>query len=112
MIFHERINKSYSKSKIFPLEFLFFASALVALYFANIHGSQYLLCPLKALKISFCPGCGLGHSLHFIMHGHFKLAWQAHPIGFFAFPVIIYRIITLIPKLTLKKTNYAKQPLL
>lgn len=109
MIFYERINKTYSKSKIFPLEFLFFASALVALYFANINGSQYSLCPLKALKINFCPGCGLGHSLHFIMHGHFKLAWQAHPIGFFAFPVIIYRICTLTNKTQLKITQYAKQ---
>jgi hypothetical protein len=105
----ERVKNILLKSKSLPTELLFFSTALLALYFADINGAQYSLCPLKALKISFCPGCGLGHSLHYIMHGQFKIAWQAYPIGFFALPVIISRIITLIPKPPVKLINYAKQ---
>ncbi|MFC5282456.1 DUF2752 domain-containing protein [Pedobacter alpinus] len=53
------------------------------------------LCPLAYFNFKFCPGCGLGHSLHYFMHFEWLKAWKAHPIGFFAFFVIIHRIYTL-----------------
>ncbi|MEO5910036.1 MAG: DUF2752 domain-containing protein [Pelobium sp.] len=53
------------------------------------------LCPLAWLGFKFCPGCGLGHSLYYLMHFQFLNSWHAHPIGIFAFFVIIYRICTL-----------------
>jgi hypothetical protein len=77
------------------LELLFFLSALVSLYFSDINQSHFNLCPLAAMGFSFCPGCGLGHSIYYLMHLNFIQSWESHHLGFFAFIVIIHRIYTL-----------------
>ncbi|MFD1628902.1 DUF2752 domain-containing protein [Pseudopedobacter beijingensis] len=67
------------------------------------------LCPIHQLGFSFCPGCGLGRSIHYLMHGQWSLSWKMHPLGFFAFFVIISRICTLTKKTFLQtkfKTNH------
>lgn len=70
--------------------------ALIALYFMEPGGSHFSLCPLHNVGISFCPGCGLGHSLHYLMHFQLKASFVAHPLGWFAFIVLIHRIGVLI----------------
>lgn len=90
------------KYKAFPLEIVFFTAALVILFFTNVTQPQYSLCPLKLLNLNFCPGCGLGHSLHYLMHGELKLAWQTHYLAFLALPVLVHRICLLTYKFILK----------
>ena len=97
-----RILFMIKKIKLLPLELLFFTAALIDLFFANATNPQYILCPLKILKLNFCPGCGLGHALHYLMHGKFKLAWQTHYLAFLALPVLVHRICLLTYKFILK----------
>jgi hypothetical protein len=81
--------------KSYGLEILFFSSALILLYFMDIHKPHVSLCPFAYFGFKFCPGCGLGHSLYYLMHFQIQNSWKAHPIGIFAFVVIIYRLCTL-----------------
>lgn len=86
-----------------PLELLFFSTALVLLYFLNPAQEHHSLCIINRLGFDFCPGCGLGRSIHYLMHGEFGKSFQIHPLGFFGFFVIIYRIYSLIIKIVNNK---------
>jgi hypothetical protein len=77
------------------LELLFFIAALVFLFFLDINQTHFTLCPLAAMGFNFCLGCGLGHSIYYLMHLNFIQSWESHHLGFFAFIVIIHRIYTL-----------------
>ncbi|PSQ81115.1 MAG: hypothetical protein BRD46_02905 [Bacteroidetes bacterium QS_8_68_15] len=50
---------------------------------------------LRLLGLPFCPGCGLGHSVAFLLDGQLAAALRAHPIGPFALTVLTARIATL-----------------
>lgn len=39
------------------------------------------LCPLDALGVPFCPGCGLGHAVAHLARGELAASLQAHPLG-------------------------------
>jgi len=53
------------------------------------------LCPLKALGISFCPGCGLGHAMGYLARGEWGLAFRTHPFAPAVAGVLLHRIVTL-----------------
>ena len=79
-------------------ELLFWLTALVLLFFmvpANMH---FTLCPLSNLGFDFCPGCGLGHSIHYAMWFDFAQSFSSHPLGIIALFIILYRISQLIIK--------------
>jgi len=54
------------------------------------------LCIFKWFGFSWCPGCGLGHSVSWLLHGHLQQSWDHHPLGIFALPVLIHRIYILL----------------
>ena len=60
---------------------------------ANDH---FQLCVFKWLGFSFCPGCGLGHAVSWLLHGNFHLSWEEHPLGIFALLILIHRIFILL----------------
>ena len=60
---------------------------------AEVHFS---LCIFKWIGLSFCPGCGLGHSISWLFHGKLQQSLNAHPLGIFAVVVLLFRIFTLI----------------
>jgi len=73
-------------------------------------GTHYSLCLFKIAGISFCPGCGLGHSISYLLQGNIRASFSAHPLGFFALVIILYRVykLTLLNLFTQKiKNNYA-----
>jgi hypothetical protein len=77
-------------------ELIFWVSALVALAIADpATPGHYSLCPLKAMGFTWCPGCGLGHSISWLLHGSISNSWQAHWLGIPATCIILYRIYTL-----------------
>jgi hypothetical protein len=77
-------------------ELIFWLSAIIALAVADPSASSdYTLCPLKLVGITWCPGCGLGHSISWLLHGDIKNSWHAHWIGIPALPIILYRIYDL-----------------
>lgn len=57
---------------------------------------HFQLCVFKWLGFSFCPGCGLGHSVSWLLHGNLVMSWQEHPLGIFALLVLIHRIYILL----------------
>jgi len=68
------------------------------------------LCIFKFLGITFCPGCGLGHSISYLFHGNIQASFSSHPLGIFAVIIILFRIYKLLQLHILSKkikTNYA-----
>ncbi|PWK67656.1 uncharacterized protein DUF2752 [Mucilaginibacter oryzae] len=57
--------------------------------------SHFTLCPLKLMGIGWCPGCGLGHSIIYLLHGDVAASFNAHWLGIPAAIVIINRIWVL-----------------
>ncbi|MHB8205860.1 DUF2752 domain-containing protein [Mucilaginibacter sp.] len=91
-------------------ELTFWIAALIAL--GASHPSQathFTLCPLKLMGITWCPGCGMGHAIAFLLHGDLRNSFHAHWLGVPAFIIILYRIYDLIrqrvsePSYTLSK---------
>ena len=83
------------KLRIINIEALIWISALVYLYFINAN-SHFSFCIFKNLGIDFCPGCGLGRSIHYLMHFEVAKSISVHPLGIFALPVLLHRIFVLI----------------
>jgi hypothetical protein len=48
------------------------------------------------MGIGWCPGCGLGHAIAFLLHGNVVKSWRAHWLGVPALVMIVYRIYELI----------------
>nr|WP_255476779.1 DUF2752 domain-containing protein [Mucilaginibacter sp. AK015] len=65
--------------------------------FTNPAGqSHFSLCPLKALGLTWCPGCGLGHAISYLFRGDIINSFRAHWLGIPVFAVLLYRIYTLL----------------
>lgn len=56
---------------------------------------HYSLCFFKYAGLSWCPGCGLGHSISYLFHGDWRASFHAHPLGLPAVLIILYRIYIL-----------------
>jgi hypothetical protein len=96
------INKILCNTKVIfqrCFELTFWVSALLLLALISPTDNHYSLCPLNAVGISFCPGCGLGHSISWLFHGNIEKSLVSHPLGIFAVAVLIHRIITLLIRL-------------
>ncbi|KAA2245828.1 DUF2752 domain-containing protein [Chitinophaga agrisoli] len=89
------------------IELLVWPLALTALYFMNPHGSGPSLCPLKWLGVPWCPGCGLGHAIHYLLHGNWRASWNSHPMGAFALIVLLYRTFDL-ARQAFRNSSYLK----
>jgi hypothetical protein len=93
------INKALSFFRFINLEAAVWICGLIFLMILPT-GSEphFSLCPFKNIGISFCPGCGLGKSIHCLFILDFKSSFAAHPLGLFALIIITGRIIGLIKK--------------
>ncbi|WP_448701881.1 DUF2752 domain-containing protein [Mucilaginibacter sp. AW1-3] len=81
------------------LELIFWVTALLCLSLASpVSTSHFTLCPFRLMGFSWCPGCGLGHSIIYLFHGRFSASWHAHWLGVPAVAIIFYRITQLFSK--------------
>ena len=65
-----------------PLEAVLWAGGLLAMAAMDPRAEHFVgLCPLDALGLSFCPGCGLGHAVAYLARGALVASVQAHPLG-------------------------------
>jgi hypothetical protein len=88
-------------------EVSFWVTALILLAWMPFGEDSFSLCPFHSIGLPFCPGCGLGRSVHLIFEGDFIGSFRKHPLGFAALIIILNRIFTLI-KINLKnKQLYA-----
>jgi hypothetical protein len=47
------------------------------------------------MGITWCPGCGIGHAISWLIHGDLAKSFHAHWLGVPALILIIYRIYVL-----------------
>ncbi len=77
-------------------EALIWISGILVLAFIDVDGSSHFsVCPFKNIGIDFCPGCGLGKSIHYLLSLEIEKSLSAHPLGLFAFAVLFRRIYEL-----------------
>jgi len=85
-------------------ELLIWLGALVLLYFLDVEQEHFSLCVINALGFSWCPGCGIGHSIHYALQLDFSNAWREHYFGIPATGIILFRTGQLVsPLLNFKK---------
>ncbi|QKJ33217.1 DUF2752 domain-containing protein [Mucilaginibacter mali] len=77
------------------IELLFWVAALIALGFSDPTQTHFVLCPLRLMGFTWCPGCGIGHAIAYLFHGNIAASWHAHWLGIPALAVLLYRIVTL-----------------
>ena len=73
-------------------ELLFWLFAIAALFFLPENKPDTSLCISGLLGLGHCPGCGIGHSIHYALHLHFTASFQHHPMGIIGVLVIFIRI--------------------
>ena len=79
-----------------PWEAVIWTGGLVYLACISPQANHHLtICPLKLLGFDHCPGCGLGLSISYLLHGNLVDSWNTHPLGIFALPVLVWRISSL-----------------
>ncbi|MFB6231445.1 MAG: DUF2752 domain-containing protein [Salinibacter sp.] len=74
--------RAYRWAMGLPFEALFWTAGLVAMAAMDPQGDHlFSLCPLDAVGVSICPGCGLGHAVAYLARGELVASVQAHPLG-------------------------------
>ncbi len=72
---------------MFPWEALVWIGGLVVISLPDpTIVRSWSLCVFDLLGITFCPGCGLGHAVAFLVRGELELSLASHPL---AIPVVI-----------------------
>ena len=100
-------------NKKLPLELMMWSAALILLALLHPSPNHFTLCPLENMGIYWCPGCGLGRSISYLLHGEIKSSIQQHWFGIPALYILIYRILQLLNKFLLNlvvpnRINYGK----
>lgn len=73
-------------------ELISWLTFICVLYFLPVDQSQQSLCLSRLLGFGKCPGCGLGHSICYALHGRINDSFQAHIMGIPGLLVIFNRI--------------------
>ncbi|MCZ2442290.1 MAG: DUF2752 domain-containing protein [Flavobacteriales bacterium] len=63
------------------------------------------MCLYHWFGFSFCPGCSLGNSLSYLLHGQIIESFRLHPLGIPALIILLFRIA----KLNSQLINHIKQ---
>ena len=80
-------------------------------YFALIDPSastSLSICPLHNLGFQYCPGCGLGRSISFLLHGDILSSIQTHLLGIPAALVLGGRTISILAN-AWRRRHYLQQ---
>ena len=88
------------------LEAWVWTCALVWLAFSDPSvGVHFSLCPLRALGIDICPGCGLGRAVSYALHGQLAESFRCHLLGVPAIVVLGSRVAALFRDAVRRKFN-------
>jgi hypothetical protein len=88
-------------------ELICWVTSLVYLFLPLHEGP--VVCIFKVIGFSHCPGCGIGHAIHYAMHGQFAESFNAHYSGIPAVIIICHRIFQLTTQSLPKPTNNGKK---
>lgn len=72
-------------------EQLTWLTALGCLYFMEPGGPS--LCLFKAVGLAHCPGCGIGSSIHYALHGQVASSFEAHWLGVPAAVLLLFNTV-------------------
>ena len=78
------------------LELLFWIAALIVLFFLPAEKSESSLCIFSWLGFGQCPGCGIGHAIHYALRLHLSASFAHHPMGIPGVIIIFIRIKKLL----------------
>ena len=83
-------------------DLLFWIAALIILFFLPEGKSESSLCVFTLLGFGHCPGCGIGHAIHYALHLNLPASFTHHPMGIPGVIIIFIRIKQLLypPKQT------------
>ncbi|MDP2208845.1 MAG: DUF2752 domain-containing protein [Bacteroidota bacterium] len=71
--------------------------ALLWLGLSDPHANtNFSLCPLKNTGINDCPGCGLGRSVSYALHGEFSQSFHIHFLGIPTIIILTFRVCSLL----------------
>lgn len=103
--------KMSSLKKYFSLELFFWIIALLYLSMTDPAAPHFSFCLFKFLGFSNCVGCGIGHSIAYLLQGDLIKSFETHWLGTFAVLIIVYRILQLIIYKTKTKPKNGKSVL-
>jgi hypothetical protein len=66
------------------------------LFFLPENKTETSLCVFSALGFGKCPGCGIGHAMHFALRAEWLESLKHHPLGILAVVILLNRIRQLI----------------
>jgi hypothetical protein len=72
--------------------------ALGFLFFMDVDSSSASFCLFKGVGFNSCPGCGIGHAIHYALHLNFSQSFSEHVLGIPASLGILYLIFKPILK--------------
>jgi hypothetical protein len=76
--------------RTFAVEIMIWSGALIILAMTEPSGSHLVtFCPVSLAGFSWCPGCGLGRSIAYALHGDIASSVQMHWLGI---PVLVFLI--------------------
>ena len=82
---------------LLPIEAVIWTAGLIGLAIYNPFEGQHLsVCVFDNLGFRYCPGCGIGRSVSFLLHGDVRASFEAHPLGFIAILLLSFRIGKLV----------------
>lgn len=79
------------------LEAAFWIAGLLAVGVSDPTAPSFVeLCLFKAIGLSGCPGCGLGHAMGYLFRGEWALAVQSHWFSPVVLGILVSHIVSLL----------------
>jgi len=77
-------------------ELAVWVGSLLWLGFSEVESAHYSVCLFRAVGLSHCPGCGLGHGISHLFHGRLAESWASHPLTIPALLILLNRMRQLL----------------
>jgi hypothetical protein len=88
--------KLLSHLKTIPFELIFWVAGLLYLLLSPLAVELPMqLCLFRKIGLDFCPGCGLGESIGWLLRGEFGRSIETHILGPLAVAIIVHRVFQL-----------------
>src|SRR5690349_2195794 len=81
--------------------------ALLVLFFLDPARESLSVCVFKIIGFDWCPGCGLGHSVHYALRLDLSTSFSEHILGPFVTLFLLWKVIQ--PVLYSKPKNNGHQ---
>jgi hypothetical protein len=88
-----------------PEPFLWLFGLLFLAFLDPASPGHFTVCPFRIVGFAHCPGCGLGRSVSFLLHGDPIRSLQSHVLGIPATMVLLFRIIGIIVSVRKRTTT-------